>query len=73
MSSPIRSICGSLRKQVDVNGNTINITSSEWIVANPEVLSLGEPACITKCMKNGVVSMGRRNTQLRPTFNENKS
>jgi hypothetical protein len=37
MSSPIRSICGSLRKQVDVNGNTINITSSKWIVADPEI------------------------------------
>jgi hypothetical protein len=30
-------------------------------------LSLG------KWPKNRVVSMGRRNTQLRPTFNENKS
>jgi hypothetical protein len=37
MSSPIRSICGSLRKQVDVNGNTINITSSEWIVGQPYI------------------------------------
>jgi hypothetical protein len=40
MSSPIKSICGSLRKQVDVNGNTINITSSEWIVANTDISSL---------------------------------
>jgi hypothetical protein len=40
MSSPIRSICGSLRKQVDVNGNTINITSSEWIVADMDISSL---------------------------------
>jgi len=37
MSSPIRSICGSLRRQVDVNGNTINITSPEWMVGKQEV------------------------------------
>ncbi len=43
MSSPIRSICGSLRKQVDVNGNTINITGSGRFVAYPSITTEQQP------------------------------